>query len=337
MTARPIAAPGQAVSCYFRTTVPDGQRKALVQITERCNLRCAHCFVSATSDGNTMSMHDLEQLVVPRLAAAAVTRVTLTGGEPFAHPDPVGVTRLFSAAAMSTGICTNATLISDEQVEALAEIGNVHVNVSLDGFAATSHGRFRGDRASFAVTVATVRRLAKAGLLQGLLCTPNNLAEAGEYGELCQFAVDCGAAYVLMNPLSSMGRGVKAKSRLAASTAAMNQIREETQPYAGQLDLAHIRFPNENGLPLAGCEAGRIIYVFTPVRSLSAPTWYSRQGPRKPATTRRSSSWATSSPIQTSPPAWTATSSTSDTTSVPTPPVAPARLAMGAGKAARPP
>jgi radical SAM protein with 4Fe4S-binding SPASM domain len=211
-----------------------------------------------------MTMHDLEQLVVPRLAAAAVTRVTLTGGEPFAHPDPVGVTRLFSAAGMSTGICTNATLISDEQVEALAESGNVHVNVSLDGFAATSHGRFRGDRASFAVTVGTVRRLAKAGLLQGLLCTPNNLAEAGEYGELCQFAVDCGAAYVLMNPLSSMGRGVKAKGRLAASTAEMNQIREETQPYAGQLDLAHIRFPNENGLPLAGCEAGRIIYVFTP-------------------------------------------------------------------------
>jgi radical SAM protein with 4Fe4S-binding SPASM domain len=123
--------------------------------------------------------------------------------------------------------------------------------------------RGRG-QASFAVTVATVRRLAEAGLLQGLLCTPNNLAEAGEYGELCRFAVDCGAGYVLMNPLSSMGRGVKAKTRLAASTAAMNQIREETQPYASQLDLAHIRFPNENGLPLAGCEAGRIIYVFTP-------------------------------------------------------------------------
>ena len=45
------------------------------------------------------------------------------------------------------------------------------MNVSLDGFRAEPHGRFRGDRDSFAVTVATVRKLAGAGLLQGLLCT----------------------------------------------------------------------------------------------------------------------------------------------------------------------
>jgi len=31
-----------AASCYFRTSVPTGQRKALVQITERCNLHCVH-------------------------------------------------------------------------------------------------------------------------------------------------------------------------------------------------------------------------------------------------------------------------------------------------------
>lgn len=31
-----------------------------------------------------------------------------------------------------------------------------------------------------------------------------------------------------------------------------------------ELDIAHIRFPNTEGRPLAGCEAGTIIYVFTP-------------------------------------------------------------------------
>ena len=53
--------------------------------------------------------------------------------------------------------------------------------------------------------------LAAAGLLQGLLCTPNSLAEDLEYRELCEFAAENGADYVLMNPLSSMGRGVKAQ------------------------------------------------------------------------------------------------------------------------------
>ena len=138
------------------------------------------------------------------------------------------------------------------------------MNVSLDGFRAESHGRFRGDRDSFAVTVATVRKLAAAGLLQGLLCTPNSLAEDEEYRELCEFAIENGAAYVLMNPLSSMGRGVKSRGKLADSDEHMRRIHDLTSPFSGpDLEVVHIRFPNADGLPLAGCEAGNIIYVFT--------------------------------------------------------------------------
>jgi MoaA/NifB/PqqE/SkfB family radical SAM enzyme len=45
MTGRSITDHTAATSCYFRTTVDQPYRKALVQIDERCNLRCAHCFV----------------------------------------------------------------------------------------------------------------------------------------------------------------------------------------------------------------------------------------------------------------------------------------------------
>lgn len=138
------------------------------------------------------------------------------------------------------------------------------MNVSLDGFKPESHGRFRGDRDSFHVTIATVRKLAEAGLLQGLLCTPNSLAEDREYRELCEFAAASGAAYVLMNPLSSMGRGVRSRARLASTDEHMRRIHALTAPFGSpDLEIVHIRFPNTDGLPLAGCEAGTIIYVFT--------------------------------------------------------------------------
>ncbi len=285
-TARRLIAAGQAASCYFRTSVADGQRKALVQITERCNLHCAHCFVSATKQGDTMPVDQIVELVIPRLTACRVTRVTLTGGEPFAHPELLSIVQAFRAAGMGIGICTNATLITDEQLTALGELG-VHLNVSLDGFRESSHGRFRGDRASFATTVATVRRLADAGLLQGLLCTPNNLAEDEEYRQLCQFAVECGAEYVLMNPLSSMGRGAKAKPALAAAEGRMRHIFELTVPFAEQgLDVVHIRFPNTDR-PLAGCEAGTIIYVFAPGEVTVCP--YLVFAARTPASQHRDS------------------------------------------------
>jgi radical SAM protein with 4Fe4S-binding SPASM domain len=211
-----------------------------------------------------MPYENITDVLIPRLTSCRVDRVTLTGGEPAIHPRFTAVVRAFREAGMGVGVCTNATTLGSGQISELAAIGGVHVNVSLDGFRAESHGRFRGDRDSFAVTVRTVRELAGAGLLQGLLCTPNSLAEDEEYRELCEFAVQNGAEYVLMNPLSSMGRGVKAKRRLADSEEHMRRIRDLTAPFSGEgLDVVYVRFPNADGLPLNGCEAGSIIYVFT--------------------------------------------------------------------------
>lgn len=251
-----------ATSCYFRTSIAGDGRKALVQITERCNLHCAHCFVSSTKEGTDLSLRELTDLVIPRLRRARVERITLTGGEPFVHPGLMALCRHLADIDMPVGICTNATQTTDEQIEQLAALGNVHVNVSLDGFRPETHGKFRGERSSFQVTVATVRKFADAGLLQGLLSTPNMLTTPDEFADLCEFAVEVGAEYVLMNPLSSMGRGVKSQGRLAADTTKMNAIREVTERFrpAG-VELVHIRFPNTD-LPLAGCDAGKLIYVF---------------------------------------------------------------------------
>ncbi|PPK66191.1 radical SAM protein with 4Fe4S-binding SPASM domain [Actinokineospora auranticolor] len=211
-----------------------------------------------------MPLAEVVDKVIPRLDDSRVRRVTLTGGEPTIHPHFLDIVRAFRAAGMDVGICTNATTLNNVQIAALVEMG-VHCNVSLDGFAADSHGRFRGDRASFAVTVATVEKLGRAGILQGLLCTPNTLAQNEEYARLCAFARANGARYVLLNPLGSMGRGVKSKAKLAKTTLHMREIFELTAPFDGpDLDIAHIRFPNTEARPLAGCEAGTIIYVFTP-------------------------------------------------------------------------
>ncbi|WBB48490.1 radical SAM protein [Verrucosispora sp. WMMA2044] len=250
-----------ASSCYFRTSVDDGERKALVQITERCNLHCAHCFVSSTDTGADIALQDMVEVVLPRLRRARVTRLTMTGGEPFAHPHLVQMCAAAARMDLPVKICTNATQTSDTQIAALAELGTVRVNVSFDGFRPASHGRFRGNRDSFAVTVDTTRRFADAGLLHGILSTPNVLTRPEEFTQLCAFAADLGAEYVLMNPLSSFGRGIKSHGRLAAPEQTMRAITAATAPLADRVELVPIRFPNDER-PLSGCDAGTLIYVF---------------------------------------------------------------------------
>lgn len=251
-----------ASSCYFRTSVEGNDRKALLQITERCNLHCAHCFVSSGKTGVDIPFADIAGKVLPRLRRARVERITLTGGEPFVYPQIMDICKLAADQDLPLGICTNATQTTDKQISELKALGNIHINVSLDGFRPQSHGKFRGNVGSFHTTVATVRKFADAGLLQGLLSTPNALTDAEEFAELCEFAVEVDAKYVLMNPLSSFGRGVKSQGRLAADTDKMRAIHRVTEQFRDRgIDLVHIRFPNDDK-PLAGCDAGKLIYVF---------------------------------------------------------------------------
>lgn len=262
VTARRLIVETHASSCYFRTSVANNERKALVQITERCNLHCAHCFVSSTAQGADISYNDMANKVVPRLIRARVSRVTLTGGEPFVHPHLLEICEVLASYRIPVSICTNATQTTNEQIAALVAFGNVKVNVSFDGFRSETHGKFRGDRSSFAVSVATTRQFAAAGLLKGLLSTPNMLTEVDEFADLCAFAREVGAEYVLMNPLSSFGRGVRSKGKLAAPEDMMAAIQSVTEKFSadGKLDTVYIRFPNSK--PLSGCDAGKLIYVF---------------------------------------------------------------------------
>jgi len=209
-----------------------------------------------------MPVEDICEKIIPELKHCHVINVTLTGGEPFIHPDIIEIVRSLKNAGIRVGICTNGTVISQQYMEKLVEIGGIHVNVSLDGFSPKSHGRFRGDESSFFKTIETIQQLGRHHLLQGLLVTPNTLASVEEYADICRFALQNGATYVLINPLSPMGRGIMTQERLGAPTQMMTAIRKITSSFSSNINITYVRFPNAQNLPLTSCNAGDIIYVF---------------------------------------------------------------------------
>lgn len=94
---------------YWKSIEENSLRQHSDSLTERCNLHCAHCFVSSTKNGIDINLEDIVNRVIPRLAEARVSRMTLTGGEPFAHPHLFEICEAFVQQDMSVGICTNAT------------------------------------------------------------------------------------------------------------------------------------------------------------------------------------------------------------------------------------
>ena len=253
--SRRVADATTASACYFRSGPEPGHRKALLKITDRCDLRCSHCFVSATADGEDMSASALRG-AISRLLGARVTNVTITGGEPLVHPELPEILSDLVAADLNVTVCTNGVNVTDELIRCASELGRVSFNVSLDGARESSHGRFRGSLGSFERTVANSRRLSEAQLLKGILSTPNSLAEPDEYAEILALANDLDATYVLLNPLSSFGRGIR-NHRLAVDEQRMRGIQARLELASGQdsPERVFIRFPNASQ-PLTACIAG---------------------------------------------------------------------------------
>lgn len=249
---------GVAASCFFTSFPAPPYRKAVLQITERCNLHCVHCFVSAGPHGDDMSPEAIDTAVVPRLLDLKVSRVIVTGGEPFAHPSLVRIVRSLSDAGIQPVICTNGTLIGDGIIDQLKAVPGVSVNVSLDGFSDASHNRFRVTADGFQKTTEGIRALAQAGLLQGILVTPHLEVAVSEFSDLCDFAIRQGASYVLMNRLSGFGRGERSLGRFGTPDDRMKRIAEVSLPHQGPARIALVRFPNDD-LPLMGCGAARSI------------------------------------------------------------------------------
>lgn len=54
-------------ACYFRTIAEYPKRKCLIQITEKCNLCCEHCFVSANNIGQEMDIQKIKDIILPQL------------------------------------------------------------------------------------------------------------------------------------------------------------------------------------------------------------------------------------------------------------------------------
>jgi radical SAM protein with 4Fe4S-binding SPASM domain len=260
LSKKKIADPSLTSSCFFRTTVAKPYRKALLQITEKCNLRCKHCFVAAQSVGREMTYDQIANFVLPKLITLKVISVTLTGGEPFCHQRLMEITKLFVNNQIKVSLCTNGTMLADSQLSFCQNHG-VKFNVSLDGFSELTHSVFRGKFGCFELTKNNLIKLGEAGCLKGILSTPNELTPVEEYEQICEFAIDRHAEYVLFNPLTAMGRGSSALN-LRMCQERMVQIMKRTQQYSSQIDVVYIRFPNFKFQPLSACEAGRIFYIF---------------------------------------------------------------------------
>jgi sulfatase maturation enzyme AslB (radical SAM superfamily) len=121
-----------------------------VELANICNLHCSYCF---RADENLYSSHAeffsiplLRRVIAEARAAANITRVSFTGGEPTLHPAFAETLQAVGDAGLTTSFVTNGWHF-DRVWPAIQEnrAAVSHVAFSLDGITREDHDRWRGN------------------------------------------------------------------------------------------------------------------------------------------------------------------------------------------------
>lgn len=172
-----------------------------------CNLACTYCLTSSTPTAPRRALPEgaFERLV-DEAAAAGITELFLTGGEPFLLPD-VFDKLAYAARQLPTTVLTNAMLLKGRRLERLRELKRlpIRLQVSLDGHEASLHDAYRG-AGSWATTVAAIRTLIAEGFDVGIGATETPV-NSGYIEQLRAFVRSLGIAEedFFLRPLTRRG------------------------------------------------------------------------------------------------------------------------------------
>ncbi|MBT6519074.1 radical SAM protein [Candidatus Woesearchaeota archaeon] len=123
-----------------------------VEITGKCNMRCQHC--RAWDEAKVhMSISLFKQCIDFAMSESdSDFRLTISGGEPFMHPNLVEcVSYAFEKGIHNMIITTNGSINSKEIIQKLDSLGvpNLSIQISVDSVNSQEHDEFRGFPGAF--------------------------------------------------------------------------------------------------------------------------------------------------------------------------------------------
>ncbi|MDA8085761.1 MAG: radical SAM protein [Nitrospiraceae bacterium] len=264
-------------------------------LTERCNLRCRHCYqMKQAPAGVDLSLEEVRRVIAEisdTLESWARNyqmdfspSFNITGGEPFLRADLFDILSEARTQGFDVYLLTNGTIINMQRARALAAAGVRGVQVSVEG-PEEVHDSIRG-RGSFSQAMWGVKNLLGAGLTVTLNATLSRL-NAGRMPEMVALALAMGVQRLGFSRLVPYGRGLGLVSEML--TARQVKGLYETllsldieglqivtgDPVASQMSIKN--HPDAGCIASGGCAAGISGFTIladgtiTPCRRLPLP------------------------------------------------------------------
>lgn len=136
-------------------------------LTQRCNLECAHCYMSAFAGADTrgeLTTAECRRVMDEIAEVNPSVFLILTGGEPLLRRDIWDLAAYAAEKRFTTVFGTNGVLLREREAKLMREHRVLGASISLDSTDRVKHDAFRRLPGAWAGAVRATRVLADAGL-----------------------------------------------------------------------------------------------------------------------------------------------------------------------------
>ena len=120
--------------------------KALIELTQVCNLNCAHCYIK--KNDKYISLDDV-YYILDNLEQKGFIWIIFTGGEIFTHPNFIDIYIYAKRKGFIIDLKTNALLLNNDIKNVLLKYPPRKLDISIYGLSNKEYGEFTGDFKGF--------------------------------------------------------------------------------------------------------------------------------------------------------------------------------------------
>ena len=222
-------------------------RDILIDPTNACNIHCTGCWANDYDNKQHLTYEKMDEILTEAEKLGTMD-ILLTGGEPLLRKNDI--LRLAAKhRRLFFGAFTNGTLIDEDFVKKIAELGNVTVFVSLEGFREDTDAR-RG-AGVYDKVMNAMRLLKEHGIAFGFsICYHRDNYRSVVSDEFLDFLREQGAWYGWAFGYRPVGKNADVALCLDAQERAY--VRNQVNDYSRRYDFTIIDLFN-NGHKAYGC------------------------------------------------------------------------------------
>jgi len=183
-----------------------------LNLTERCNLACEHCYLDAKvlKEGavDELGTDDLKRVLGEIAEVGPEAMVVLTGGEPMLRRDLPELARHASGLGLMVVVGTNGMLLRPDRIRELQDAGVAGVGISVDSLNPDHHDDFRGKKGAWIKTMQGIDACKDAGMPFQIHFSATD-ETADEIDDMVAFARNAGAMVLNVFFMVCTGRGEK--------------------------------------------------------------------------------------------------------------------------------